>query len=216
MKRILIVGGGGQGHIIHDVLSRDANLREEGIQIAGFLDTRADLAQPEGLDAAVLGNPLDWKVEADDLYIPAIGNPEWRERLLAPLIAQNARFISYTKEAFIAARTMIGQGVYMTPASVASTDCRIHDFCYIDTYVVIGHDVEIGAYSMISAMTFLAGGVRVGKGVWIHPRSVVAKGVRIGDRAVVGIGSVVVKDVPPDVTVFGNPARVISVREGGA
>ena len=45
--------------------------------------------------------------------------------------------------------------------------------------------------------------------VWIGDRAVVGKGVTIGKNSIVAAGSVVVKDVPADVVVGGNPARVI-------
>lgn len=44
---------------------------------------------------------------------------------------------------------------------------------------------------------------------FIGARAIVMKGVTIGARSVVGAGAVVVKDVPPDVVVAGNPARVV-------
>jgi tetrahydrodipicolinate N-acetyltransferase len=44
--------------------------------------------------------------------------------------------------------------------------------------------------------------------VRIFVNSVVIPGVRIGKNSVVGAGSVVMKDVPPNVVVMGNPARV--------
>ncbi|MGB7326423.1 MAG: DapH/DapD/GlmU-related protein [Rubripirellula sp.] len=40
-------------------------------------------------------------------------------------------------------------------------------------------------------------------------KSVICPGVTIGDRSVIGAGSVVTKDVPTDVVVAGNPAKVI-------
>jgi len=45
--------------------------------------------------------------------------------------------------------------------------------------------------------------------VKIFIKAVVLPGVRIGRNAVVEAGSVVMRDVPPDVLVMGNPARVM-------
>lgn len=45
--------------------------------------------------------------------------------------------------------------------------------------------------------------------VWIGDRAVVGKGVTIGKNSIVAAGAVVVKDVPKDVVVGGNPARII-------
>ncbi|WP_248320730.1 acetyltransferase [Caballeronia sp. Sq4a] len=207
-KRLLIIGGGGLGRIVYDVLSKDASLRDE-IELGGFLDTRADVAIPEGLDCAVVGNPLDYKVREGDLFIPAVGDPVWRRKLVAPLQAQGAAFFSFKNGASVAARVRIGEGTFVTPGAVISTDCAIGAFTYIDTYTIVGHDVTVGEHCMIGAMTFIAGGVNIGDGVTINPRSTIAKGVTIGAGATIGIGSVVVRDVPPGVTVFGNPARTI-------
>jgi len=208
-KKLIIVGAGGLGRIVHDVLSQDREIDREYI-LAGFLDTRADLELPSELHEKVLGSPLTYQPQPDEVFIPAIGDPQWRQELLAPLIAQGAAFYSYTRQASIAARTRIGQGVFLTPGAVISTDCEIGDYSYIDTYVILGHDTKVGSYCMVGAMSFLAGGVRVEDGVALHPRATIAKGVTLGQGCTVGIGSVVVKNVASQVTVFGNPARVIS------
>ncbi|PBB06612.1 maltose acetyltransferase domain-containing protein [Salimicrobium humidisoli] len=51
--------------------------------------------------------------------------------------------------------------------------------------------------------------VTIGNDVWIGGRAVINPGVSIGNRAVVASGAVVVKDVPADTLVGGNPARII-------
>ncbi|WP_426025390.1 sugar O-acetyltransferase [Brevundimonas sp. TSRC1-1] len=51
--------------------------------------------------------------------------------------------------------------------------------------------------------------ITIGDDVWIGGGAIVLAGVTIGDRAVVGAGSVVTRDVPPDVVVVGNPAKVV-------
>lgn len=49
--------------------------------------------------------------------------------------------------------------------------------------------------------------VTIGENVWIGGGAIIMPGVTIGDGAIVGAGSVVTRDVPPDTTVVGNPAR---------
>lgn len=51
--------------------------------------------------------------------------------------------------------------------------------------------------------------IHVGDDVWIGGNSVILPGITIGNNSVVGAGSVVTKDVPKDVVVAGNPAKVI-------
>ncbi|MDB5323063.1 MAG: maa 2 [Phycisphaerales bacterium] len=51
--------------------------------------------------------------------------------------------------------------------------------------------------------------VVIGNHVWIGAGAVILKGVTIGDRVVVGARAVVTRDVPPDVVVTGNPARIV-------
>jgi acetyltransferase-like isoleucine patch superfamily enzyme len=53
------------------------------------------------------------------------------------------------------------------------------------------------------------GGVTIKKRAKIGANSTILPGVTIGEGALVGAGSVVVKDVPPEVVVVGNPARII-------
>ncbi|MCU1693468.1 MAG: acetyltransferase [Frankiales bacterium] len=51
--------------------------------------------------------------------------------------------------------------------------------------------------------------VRIGDGTWLGARAMVLPGVTIGKRVLVAAGAVVTRDVPDDVLVAGNPARVV-------
>ena len=53
------------------------------------------------------------------------------------------------------------------------------------------------------------GRVILKKKVYIGAGAIILKNVTIGENSIVGAGSVVTEDVPPNVIVAGNPAKII-------
>lgn len=51
--------------------------------------------------------------------------------------------------------------------------------------------------------------IKIENDVWIGCNCIILKGVTIGEGSIIAAGSVVAKDVPPNVMVGGNPARVL-------
>ncbi|HAI40259.1 MAG TPA: acyltransferase, partial [Maribacter sp.] len=49
------------------------------------------------------------------------------------------------------------------------------------------------------------------KGCWVGANAILLPGVTIGHNSIVGAGSIVTKDVPDNVVVAGNPAKVLKV-----
>ena len=86
--------------------------------------------------------------------------------------------------------------------------------------IVIGETAEVGddclLYQGVTlGMTGKHGGKRhptLGNNVMVGAGSIVLGAITVGDGARVGAGSVVVRDVPPNVTVVGNPAQVVRTR----
>jgi serine acetyltransferase len=72
--------------------------------------------------------------------------------------------------------------------------------------VTVFHSVTIGSQR---EMTSNPGSPNLGDNVVIFPNSVIVGNILIGDNSIIGAGSIVTKDVPPNVIVAGNPARVI-------
>ena len=91
--------------------------------------------------------------------------------------------------------------------------------------IAIGDDVQIGPNVQLLTPTHpVASGRRrdkweaalpitIGDNVWLGGGAIVLPGVTIGANSVVGADAVVTKDVPPDVVVVGNPARVVRAVE---
>ena len=53
---------------------------------------------------------------------------------------------------------------------------------------------------------------KIGNGTVIYPNSVIVGGIDIGENSIIGAGSIVIKDIPPNVVVAGNPARIIKLK----
>lgn len=83
----------------------------------------------------------------------------------------------------------------------------IEDYVKIDDHVHIAHNchVERGAYVIANAL--VGGSTRIGANSWIAPTATLKNGIRIGADVTVGLGAVVTRDVPPGLTVAGNPAE---------
>lgn len=83
----------------------------------------------------------------------------------------------------------------------------IEDEVKTDDHVHIAHNCFIAKGVQIAAHAELSGSVSVEKNSWISPNVSVVNGITIGDSSFIGIGACVLKEVPKNTTVVGNPAR---------
>ncbi|KAJ1720044.1 hypothetical protein LPJ53_005277 [Coemansia erecta] len=107
--------------------------------------------------------------------------------------------------------THVGKRFYM------NTMCVILDCARVD----FGDDVLLGPHVQIYTAEHptdpavrlegleSARPVKIGSNVWIGGGAIILAGVTIGDNVTVGAGAVVTKDVPNNVVVVGNPARIV-------
>lgn len=82
----------------------------------------------------------------------------------------------------------------------------------IEDNVLIGPEVKIATVDHDfhdRHNLFHFGKVTIKENAWICIGAIICPGVTIGRNAVVGAGAVVTKDVPDNVVVGGNPARII-------
>ncbi|EFD1054681.1 maltose O-acetyltransferase [Escherichia coli] len=135
-----------------------------------------------------------------------------RQKILADLLGQVAD--AYIEPSF---RCDYGYNIFLGKGFYANFDCVMLDVCpiHIGDNCMLAPGVHI--YTATHPIDPVArnSGVELGKpvtignNVWIGGRAIINPGVTIGDNVVVASGAVVTKDVPDNVVVGGNPARVI-------
>jgi len=119
----------------------------------------------------------------------------------------------------------IGPFVEVQKNAIIGKNCKIQSHTFICEGVEIGDDVFVGHGVMFindpyPRSTSDTGGLqtevdwvvvptKIGNGVSIGSNATIMCGITIGENATIGAGSVVVKDVPADTIVAGNPAKII-------
>lgn len=106
----------------------------------------------------------------------------------------------------------IGDGFIITPFVTITSNVKIGKGFHANIYSYIAHDCVVGDYVTFAPSVKCNGNVVVEDHAYIGTGAILKQGrpgkpLVIGKGAVVGMGAVVTKDVPPGVTVVGNPAK---------
>jgi len=92
---------------------------------------------------------------------------------------------------------------------------RIGNDNWIMAYVHVAHDCQVGDRTIFANNATLAGHVQVGDWAILGGFTGVHQFVRVGAHSFCGVGSVLLQDLPPYVTVAGNPARPHGINSEG-
>jgi sugar O-acyltransferase (sialic acid O-acetyltransferase NeuD family) len=143
----------------------------------------------------------------------AIGNSKVRQRI-AEICFENGSvpFSIKARNVVIMDANIIGDGAVLSPFVTITSNAQIGVFFHANIYSYIAHDCIIGDYVTFAPSVKCNGNVVIEDHAYIGTGAVIREGkkgepLRIGRGAVIGMGAVVTKNVPPGVTVVGNPAR---------
>lgn len=213
MKNVIVVGAGGFGREILDIL------REQNRSVTGVVD---DSPSPANL-ALLQAQDVPWLGTVDELiadyapseleYLIGIGSGNARESIDRRL----------TSAGFDAARAIHptatwGFGVTFAPGAVVcagtrlTTNIQVGRHVHLNLNVTVGHDTVLGDYTSVNPGAAVSGSVTVEKGVLIGANAFVLQGLTLGEASIVGASSAVVRTVESRTTVAGVPARLLSRR----
>ena len=154
------------------------------------------------------------QIEATERHVTiAIANSAVREKLAERLQADGVAAWAVTAaSALCMDAVQLGEGALLCPFVTLTSNIRIGKHFQANLYSYVAHDCVIGDYVTFAPRVSCNGNIIIEDHAYIGTGAVLRQGTPdrplvIGRGAVVGMGAVVTKDVPPGVTVVGNPAR---------
>lgn len=208
MRNLVIIGAGGFAREMFD-LANACYGSDPDFKIKGFLSDGPSNIEEMGYPA-VLSKVADYMVESNDIFFCAIGKLSDRKKTVEIILSKGGKFINLIHPtAIISPSVKLGIGVGIKSFCVLASDVTVEDFTFLQSSVIMGHDVHIGRFCQVNSFAFFAGYVRVHDSVSVNAGVRIIQNVVVEEEAVVGIGSVVLRRVKKGTTVFGNPAKKI-------
>jgi sugar O-acyltransferase (sialic acid O-acetyltransferase NeuD family) len=214
LRKVVVFGTGGTSIDIVDTL-HDLNAAGIGprYECVAFLDDNPALWGTTLAGVPVIGSLATARQFADCYFVNGIGSDRnFRNKpdLIAASGVPDERFVTLIHPTASVSRTArIGRGTVILQQVTVTSNVRIGDHVVILPQSIISHDDVIGDYTCITGGVCLSGNVRVGRCCYLGTRSAIKNGVDIGDGSLVGMGSVVIRSVPANSVVVGNPARYL-------
>jgi sugar O-acyltransferase (sialic acid O-acetyltransferase NeuD family) len=210
--KLLIVGAGGHGEVVADILHAQRAAGTD-VDLVGYLDDDRTRRDCERLGGRVIGSVRDIPSLNFDAVIVAVGDNAARARLVAALGGLPLATAVHPS-AVVAGGTSIGAGTIICAGAVVGCVSHLGRGVILNTGSTIDHHTHIGEFAHIAPGVHLGGGVTIGVGALLGIGAVVLPGITIGAAAIVGAGAVVVRDVADGATVAGVPAVPLSAAAG--
>jgi acetyltransferase EpsM len=203
----VIVGAGGMGRELLGWIACCSEAKRARFQVEAFISEWDDVGT---LCHGLAVEPVRAYEGRTPRYLIAIGDSAERKRLALMLDAAGwipETFIHDT--AVVGLNAKIGAGTIVFPYCRIASDSTIGEHVVVNSGSGVGHDAIVGSFATLLGAVSINGHVIVGEGATFGAGSMVYPKKKIGAWARIGLGSVVLRSVPDNVTVFGNPAQLV-------
>lgn len=206
---VIIIGTGAEARVALDICN------DLDVLVYGFLTEDQGEVHQELNDILIVGE-LGGK-DAESLLkeehtklILAVREGEKRQELVEELSSKRADIITLVHPAAsVSQYARIGNGTLVYPQATIHANSMIGAYSLIMSGSVISPDVVLGENVTVEAGAVIGANVVIEDECVIGAGAVIQPGLTIGRESLIGTGSTVLKDVPDNATVFGNPAQVV-------
>ena len=167
-KTLIIVGAGGHGQSIADLVESEGKYQEIFFVDDSFPESKQALGKP------ILGTTetlFSKEFTFDDVFV-AIGNNAVRKNIIDRISESNLSLTSLIHpSACVSQYAIIEQGVAVMAGAVVGTNAILKVGSLVNANSTVDHDCVLEQYSHIGVGVQLAGGVNVAAGTWMQAGS---------------------------------------------
>ena len=214
IKRIVIIGGVGNGTVIADAISDAAIKYGIELEVIGFLNDRI----PTG--STLTGYPVLGRLQDTEHYISMgysfiytiyrIDGQIERIAILDKLHIPPEQILTFVHPtAYVAPSAVVEKGSIVMPLCAISAGAIIGKQCILMQGTTVGHDSTLIEHCHLAAQSCISSFVTLHKGVHIGLNATVGDNLELGQYSTLGMGSVLLKNIPPNQIWVGNPARYL-------
>jgi len=203
MRDLIILGTGVHGKEMAEIVER-VNRAESTWNLLGHIAAAKRGIEPgtELNGYPVLGTEEDLADYPDACFVPDNENQG-----LAASVPRERLVSLIDPSVFVSRSAQIGVGCVLYPDCFVGFNALIGDFVFCLSGCTINHDDVVEDRAVMASRVTLAGIVHVEADCYLGQSCTIRQEVRVGRDSLIGMGSVVIRDVPPNSVMVGNPAR---------
>lgn len=205
VRDLLILGVGVHAAEMVEIVER---VNQAGLtwRLLGFIAAERKDVGEEQNGLPVLGTLDELNRYQEACLAPAF---PWSRSLPVP----RERLVSLVDPTVFVSRTArIGAGCVLYPHCFVGLNSHIGDHAFCLSGCLINHDTVLEEGVVLASGVCLAGSVHVEEDCYLGQACTVRQELTIGRGSLIGMGAVVVKDVPPNSVIMGNPGQRVRDR----
>lgn len=206
-KPVAVVGYSGHSYVIIDILLSAGRI------VTAYCDAEQKNKNPYHLNYLGKENEVINSLKAFDYFI-GVGHNGIRKKIHTHLAEHLGKPINAIHpSAVVSASVEMNHGIMISANATINPLVTLGQGVICNTSCSIDHECIIDEFAHIAPGAVLCGNVKIGAGTFVGANAVIKQGIIVGKNVTIGAGTVVIRDIPDNMMVVGNPQRILHKEE---
>ena len=206
-KPVAVVGYSRHSYVIIDILLNAGRI------VTAYCDAEQKEKNPYHLTYLGKESESLSALKSFDYFI-GVGHNGIRKKIFNQLYDQLGNPVNAIHpSAVISASVEMNYGIMISANATINPLVTIGQGVICNTSCSIDHECTIEDFAHIAPGAVLCGNVRIGAGTFVGANAVIKQGITVGRNVTIGAGTVIIRDIPDNTMVVGNPQRILEKEE---